>query len=114
MRLIVFLFLAAFLVSGLVRYSRAAAPASVPAQMAMEAPRSLVVSPGVVSAAPMSTQTTAPTAAPGSAEAQPAPQVLRQKKRHAKAALRAIQKTSGREPPLPPRRMTRLAKTALR
>ncbi len=109
MRFFAFLFLAAFLVSGLIRYSRAEAPPANPAQQA-PAPQSPPAAPAPLSVAAAPQQ--GPFAAP--AQAQPAPQVLRHKRRFAKAALRAVQKTPGREPPLPPRRMAKLAKPAPR
>ena len=99
MRFFAFLFLAAFIVSGLIRYSRAQThpPAAAPL-------------PAVAAAQAQAAQ--APAAAP--AELQPAPQVLRHKRRYAKAALRAIQKAPVREPPLPPRRMARTVKSSAR
>ncbi len=102
MRMIAFLFLAAFLVSGLIRYSRAAAPPPAP-----QAAGAVVLAAGALAAAPRP-----PTASP--AQAEPAPQVLRHKRRYARAALRAIQKMPGREPPLPPRRMAKLVKPVQR
>jgi hypothetical protein len=87
MRFFAFLFLAAFLVSGLIRYSRAQTPPLAPAP---------------------------PPPAAAAAELQPAPQVLRHKRRYAKAALRAIQKAPAREPPLPPRRMAKTIKPSKR
>jgi len=109
MRFFAFLFLAAFLVSGLIRYSRAEAPPANPAQQA-PAPQSPPAAPAPLSVAAAPQQ--GPLVDP--AQAQPAPQVLRHKRRFAKAALRAVQKTPGREPPLPPRRMAKLAKPAPR
>ena len=113
MRFFAFLFLAAFLVSGLIRYSRAEAPPANPAQQA-PAPQRPPAAPAplAMAAAPQQGAQQGPLAAP--AQAQPAPQVLRHKRRFAKAALRAAQKTPGREPPLPPRRMAKLAKPAPR
>ncbi len=108
MRLFAFLFLAAFLVSGLIRYSRAAAPPSLPVQVAGEVQQPAPVAPIAGTVTPAS----APTVS--LATAQPAPQVLRHKRRFARAALRTIQKMPGKEPPLPPRRMAKLVKSTSR
>ncbi len=101
MRLIAFLFLAIFGLAGVIRYSKAAAPAPVAALAPLEAARPLAA-----------LQAPVPTLTP--AAPQPAPQVLRHKRRFAKAALRAIRKAEVQDKPAPPRQVAKLAKPAPR
>ena len=91
MRLIAFLFLAAFAFAGVMRYSKAAAPEPAAAL----APRA--VSPPL--AATGATQAPMPLAS--LAASAPAPQVLRHKRRFAKAALRALRKAEAQQPARP-------------
>ncbi len=100
MRLIAFLFLAAFALAGIVRYSKAAAPApGVAAQRAQAARPLALVDP-------------AQGALPSAAQIAPAPLVLRHKHRFARAALRAIQKAAAQDKskPKPPAQMAKVAK----
>jgi len=97
MRLIAFLFLAAFALAGIVRYSKAAAPVPGPVPVAAMVPAEGVkplMATGVA-------QPLIPVASQVSA--QPAPHVLRHKRRFAKAALRAIRKAEALEPARPQR-----------
>ena len=91
MRLIAFLFFAAFALAGIMRYSKAAAPepAAAPAPRAVSAPL----------AATGATQ--APMPLSSLVAAAPAPQVLRHKRRFAKAALRALKKAEAQQPAKP-------------
>ena len=95
MRLIAFLFLAAFALAGVMRYSKAAAPE--PAAMAV--PRAVSAPPAATGAmqAPMPLASLAASA--------PAPQVLRHKRRFAKAALRALKKAEAQQPAKPQKQM---------
>ena len=95
MRLIAFLFLAAFGLAGVMRHSKAAAPASVAALAPQEALRA----PAAAGA------TQAPTPLASLAVPAPAPQVLRQKRRFAKAALRALRKAEAQELARPQKQM---------
>ena len=88
MRLIAFLFLAAFGLAGVMRHSKAAAPAPVAALVSQEASRA----PAAAGA------TQAPTPLANLGVPAPAPQVLRHKRRFAKAALRALRKAEAQEP----------------
>ena len=91
MRMIAFLFLAAFALAGFMRHTKGAASvgAEPPVFRAESAPRAAV---GVAPSASL-------------AEPQPAPQVLRHKRRFAKAALRAIRKAETPEQARPQRPM---------
>ena len=100
MRLIAFLFLAAFTFAGVMRHSKAAAPEPAPAL----APRA--ISPLI--AAFGAAQAPAPLAS--LAASAPTPQVLRHKRRFAKAALRAIQKAPVPPKAAPPRQTAKLGK----
>ena len=85
MRLIAFLFLAAFALAGAARYSRADAPGQGGRNQLL---RPLAIA-GVGAALSQSSSLAALQPAP-----QPPPQVLRHKRRFAKSALRAIAKPS--------------------
>ena len=95
MRLIAFLFLAAFALAGVMRYSKAAAPepAATPAPRAVSAPL------------PVAGAMQAPMPLASLAASAPAPQVLRQKRRFAKAALRALKKADAQQPAKPQKQM---------
>jgi len=95
MRLIAFLFLAAFALAGVMRYSKAAAPepAAASPPRAVSAP---LAAPGA---------TPAPMPLASLAASAPAPQVLRQKRRFAKAALRALKKAEIQQPAKPQKLM---------
>ena len=100
MRMVAFLFLAVFALAGIVRYSKAAAPVPVPVPVAALVPGDGVKPLNAASLAqPLS-------ALASQASAQPAPHVLRQKRRFAKAALRAIRKAEAQEPARPQRQAT--------
>ena len=96
MRLIAFLFFAAFAFAGVMRYSQAAAPRAVSAPLP----------------APDASQVPMPLAS--LAASAPAPQVLRHKRRFAKAALRALKKAEVQQPAKPQKQMARLIKQARR
>ena len=100
MRLIAFLFFAAFAFAGVMRYSQAAAPdpAAASAPRAVSAPLP----------APDASQVPMPLAS--LAASAPAPQVLRHKRRFAKAALRALKKAEVQQPAKPQKQMARLIK----
>ena len=100
MRLIAFLFLAAFAFAGVMRYSKAAAPEPAPRAVSAPIP--------AVGAAP------APAPLASLAASAPPPQVLRHKRRFAKAALRAIQKAPVPPKAAPPNQMAKLGKHAHR
>ena len=100
-KLIVFLFLAAFGAAGVIRYSKAAVPGPEPSVLAREAPRALAA----VGAASSLAQAGAPQLQPSAQ-----PQVLRQKRRFAKAALRALKKAQIQEQAKPLRVVAKLAK----
>jgi hypothetical protein len=104
MRLIAFLFLAAFGLAGVMRYSKAAAPAPATALAPGETLRPLAAAPGAQAPMPL-----ASTAAPA-----PAPQVLRHKRRFAKAALRALKKAEAQEQVRPQKQMVKLKKAPRR
>ncbi len=104
MRLIAFLFLAAFGLAGVMRYSKAAAPAPAAALAPGEALRPLAAAPGAQAPMPL-----ASLAAPA-----PAPQVLRHKRRFARAALRALKKAEAQEPARPQKQMAKLMKAPRR
>jgi hypothetical protein len=91
MRWIAFLFLAVFGLAGVVRHSGTAAPAPAAAR-----PLAAVGQTPVASLA----------------DPQPAPQVLRHKRRFAKAALRSIKKVEAPEPTRPQRQMAKVMKPA--
>ena len=95
MRLIAFLFLAAFGLAGVMRYSKAAAPAPA----AASAPRA------VSAPLPVAGATPAPMPLASLAASAPAPQVLRHKRRFAKAALRALKKAEALQPAKPQKQM---------
>ena len=95
MRLIAFLFLAAFAFAGVMRYSKAAAPEPVAAL----APRAVSAPLAAMGAAQ------APMPLASLAAAAPAPQVLRHKRRFAKAALRALKKAEAQQPAKPQKQM---------
>ena len=100
MRLIAFLLLAAFAMAGIVRYSKAAAPAPPLASAPGEAPRPLI-SAGLAQI---------PVAQTSLAEPQPAPQVLRHKRRFARAALRALKKAEAQEQAKPLKQVAKVLK----
>ena len=107
MRLIAFIFLAAFGLAGVVRYSKAAAPAPA-AALAPEA----ILRPLAAAAGAQAPGPSVPLAASAPAAA---PQVLRHKRRFAKAALRALKKVEAQEqaglPKQPPKKqMVKLTK----
>ena len=104
MRLIAFLFLAAFALAGVMRYSKAAAPEPA----AASAPRA------VSAPLPVAGATQAPMPLASLAASAPAPQVLRHKRRFAKAALRALQKADAQQPANPQKQMTKLIKAPRR
>ena len=104
MRWIAFLFLAVFGLAGVIRYSKAGAPAPAAALVSREAARPI----GAVGAAQ------GPVPFDTLADPQPAPQVLRHKRRFAKAALRAIKKAEAPEPMRPQRQMAKVVKPARR
>ena len=104
MRLIAFLFLAAFGLAGVMRYSKAAGPAPAAALAPGEALRPLAAAPGAQAPMPL-----ASLAAPA-----PAPQVLRHKRRFARAALRALKKAEAQEPARPQKQMAKLMKAPRR
>ena len=104
MRLIAFLFLAAFASAGVMRYSKAAAPEPA----AASAPRA------VSAPLPVAGATQAPMPLASLAASAPAPQVLRHKRRFAKAALRALKKADAQQPAKPQKQMTKLMKAPRR
>lgn len=95
MRLIAFLFFAAFAFAGVMRYSNAAAPDPA----AASAPRAVSAS------LPATAGTPAPMPLASLAASAPAPQVLRHKRRFAKAALRALKKAEAQQPTKPQKQM---------
>ena len=95
MRLFAFLFLAAFAIAGVMRYSKAAAPEPA-APLAPRAVSTPLAATGV---------TPAPMPLASLATSAPAPQVLRHKRRFAKAALRALRKAEAQEPARPQKQM---------
>ena len=100
MRLIAFLFLAAFATAGVMRYSRAAAPAPVAALAAGEASRPIGAVDVAIPAPRLASQ----------GLPQPAPQILRHKRRFAKAALRAIRQSADQEKAPQLKQMARVVK----
>ena len=96
MRLIAFLFLAAFALAGVMRYSKAAAPEPAAAASAPRAVSAPLAATGV---------TPAPMPLASLAASAPAPQVLRHKRRFAKAALRALRKAEAQQPAKPQKQM---------
>ena len=93
MRLIAFLFLAAFGLAGVMRYSKAAAPAPAALLAPRETLRPLAAAPGAQAPIPLASLAAPPPTPP--------PQVLRHKRRFAKAALRALKKAEAQEPARP-------------
>ena len=109
MRLIAFLFLAAFALAGVMRYSKAAAPE----------PAAPLVPLAVSTPLAATGATPAPMPLASLAASAPAPQVLRHKRRFAKAALRALRKAEAQQPAKPqkqmaPKQMARLIKAPRR
>jgi hypothetical protein len=104
MRLIAFLFLAAFAMAGIIRHSKGAASAPVAALVSPQVSRPF---------APVDAgQPPRPLASPG--VSQPAPHVLRHKRRFAKAALRAIRQAAVQEKTPPLKQMAKVVKQARR
>ena len=95
MRLIAFLFLAAFALAGVMRYSKAAAPE----------PAAALPTRAVSASLPSTGATPAPMPLASLAASAPAPQVLRHKRRFAKAALRALKKADAQQPAKPQKQM---------
>ena len=104
MRMIAFLFIAAFGVAGVMRYTKAAAPAPATALAPGETLRPLAAAPGAQAPMPFASLATP----------SPAPQVLRHKRRFAKAALRALKKAEAQEQVRPQKQMVKLMKAPRR
>jgi hypothetical protein len=95
MRLFAFLFLAAFAIAGVMRYSKAAAPEPLAASVSRAVPAPLAATGATPAPMPLASL----------AASAPAPQVLRHKRRFAKAALRALKKAEAQQPAKPQKQM---------
>ncbi len=104
MRLIAFLFLAAFAMAGFIRHSKGAASAPVAALASPQVSRPLAAVDAAQPPRPLASQ----------GVTQPAPQVLRHKRRFAKAALRAIRQAAVQEKAPPLKQMAKVVKPSRR